>query len=191
MLGVWPHNLTPAQPSWSGWYARAILRAQPLFSGDLAELLASARQTLAALLEDQRRYHAVNAARLARLDLGLELAGLFFLGLSVVNGLAFLYAKWTASPRLPEWSTYNLALAIVLPAIAAAIYGVRLFGDFEDIVRRSRRTGRALQALQPLLDKDTGDLLTLRARAGQAATAMLSDLEAWRVAVESRYLSAA
>jgi hypothetical protein len=191
MLGVWPHNLTPAQPSWSGWYARAILRAQPLFSGDLAELLASARQTLAALLEDQRRYHAVNAARLARLDLGLELAGLFFLGLSVVNGLAFLYAKWTASPRLPEWSTYNLALAIVLPAIAAAIYGVRLFGDFEDIVRRSRRTGRALEALQPLLDKDTGDLLTLRARAGQAATAMLSDLEAWRVAVESRYLSAA
>jgi hypothetical protein len=63
--------------------------------------------------------------------------------------------------------------------------------DFEDIVRRSRRTGRALLALQPLLDKDSGDLLTLRARAGQAATAMLSDLETWRVAVESRYLSAA
>lgn len=191
MLGVWPHNLTPAQPSWSGWYARAILRAQPLFSGDLAELLASARQTLAALVEDQRRYHAVNAARLARLDRGLELAGMFFLGLSVANGLLFLYAKLRAWPDLEEWSTFTLAAAIVLPAIAAAIYGVRLFGDFEDIVRRSRRTGLALLALQPLLDKDSGDLLTLRARAGQAATAMLSDLEAWRVAVESRYLSAA
>ena len=168
MLGVWPHNLTPAQPSWSGWYARAILRAQPLFSGDLAELLASARQTLAALVEDQRRYHAVNAARLARLDRGLELAGMFFLGLSVANGLLFLYAKLRAWPDLEEWSTFTLAAAIVLPAIAAAIYGVRLFGDFEDIVRRSRRTGLALLALQPLLDKDSGDLLTLRARAGQA-----------------------
>jgi hypothetical protein len=191
MLGVWPHNLTPAQPSWSGWYARAILRAQPLFSGDLAELLTSARQTLAALVEDQRRYHAVNAGRLARLDLGLELAGVLFLGASIFNGLLFLYAKWRAWPNLEIWSTWTLAAAIVLPAIAAAIYGVRLFGDFEDIVRRSRRTGRALQALQPLLDKDTRDLLTLRARAGQAATSMLSDLEAWRVAVESRYLSAA
>jgi hypothetical protein len=191
MLGVWPHNLTPAQPSWSGWYARAILRAQPLFSGDLAELLTSARQTLAALVEDQRRYHAVNAGRLARLDLGLELAGVIFLGASIFNGLLFLYAKWRASQNLEIWSTWTLAAAIVLPAIAAAIYGVRLFGDFEDIVRRSRRTGRALQALQPLLDKDTRDLLTLRARAGQAATSMLSDLEAWRVAVESRYLSAA
>ena len=191
MLGVWPHNLTPAQPSWSGWYARAILRALPLFSGDLAAFLASARGTLSALVEDQRRYHADNAARLAKLDRSLESAGLFFLGLSVLNGLLFLVAKWGSSTILPELSIYNLAFAIVLPAIAAAIYGVRLFGDYEDIARRSRRTGQALLALQPLLDKDSGDLLTLRARAGQTATAMLSDLEAWRVAVESRYLSAA
>jgi len=33
--------------------------------------------------------------------------------------------------------------------------------------------------------------MTLRARAAQTATAMISDLEAWRVAVESRFLSAA
>jgi hypothetical protein len=191
MLGVWPHNLTPAQPAWSGWYARAVLRAQPLFSGDLAELLADARKTLATLVEDQRAYHADNSKKLARRDRSLELGGLFFLGLSVANGIVFLVAKWDAWTVLPKLSAYNLALAIALPAAAAAIYGIRLFGDYEDIVRRSQRTGKALLALQPLLDKDTDDLLTLRARAGQSATAMLSDLEAWRVAVESRYLSAA
>jgi hypothetical protein len=191
MLGVWPHNLTPAQPSWSGWYARAILRAQPLFSGDLAELLADARGTLAALVEDQRNYHAENAGSLARWDLGLELGGLFFIGLSVLNALVFLIAKWDSWASLPLLSTYNLAFAIAFPAAAAAIYGIRLFGDYEDIVRRSQRTGKALLALQPLLDRNSEDLLTLRARAGQTATAMLSDLEAWRVAVESRYLSAA
>jgi hypothetical protein len=162
-----------------------------LFSGDLTELLASARGTLSALVEDQQRYHADNASRLAERDRILELCGLFFLGLSLLNGVIFLVAKWGNWAILPTLSIYNLALAIFLPAAAAAFYGIRLFGDYEDIVRRSQRTGQALLALQPLLDRDPHDLMTLRARAGQTATAMLSDLEAWRVAVESRYLAAA
>ena len=119
------------------------------------------------------------------------MSGLLFLGLSVLNGLTFLIAKWNSWNDLPTLGIYNLAFAIALPSAAAAVYGVKIFGDFEDIVRRSQRTGEALSALQPLLAADTGDLATLRVRAGQTATAMLSDLEAWRVAVESRYLSAA
>jgi hypothetical protein len=191
MLGVWPHNLTPAQPSWAGWYARATLRAQPLFSGDLVDLLAGVRATLVALLEDQRRYHADNVAALERRDRALEVLGAIFLGLSLANGALFLIGHWSGWPMTPQLISWSLAAAIFLPSAAAACYGIRLFGDYEDIVRRSRRTGAALDALQPLLARDPDDLLTLRARAGQAAAAMLSDLEAWRVAVESRFLAAA
>ena len=144
MLGVWPHNLTPAQPSWSGWYARAILRAQPLFSGDLAELLASARQTLAAL--------ARRSAPLSRRQCGKARAARPRAGIGRNVFPRPVGRQRNGVPASPNGARRracrngalcNLALAIVFPAIAAAIYGVRLFGDFEDIVRRSRRTGRA------------------------------------------------
>jgi hypothetical protein len=191
MLGVWPHSLTPAQPSWAGWYARATLRAQPLFSGDLTDLMKDVRAKLVALVEDQRGYHARNIAALEWWDHFLEYLGQALLGLSLLNGVLFLIAKLVDWALLRDATPFSLAAAIFLPSAAAACYGIRLFGDYEDIVRRSRRTGAALEALQPLLEHDPRDLMTLRARAGQTATAMISDLEAWRVAVESRYLSAA
>ena len=191
MLGVWPHNLTPAQASWTGWYARATLRAQPLFSGDLADLLAEVRAMLVALVVDQRDYHARNVEALEWRDRFLEIVGQLFLGLAIVNGAAYLLAELSGWSIPPDVATGGVAAAVFLPSVAAACYGIRLFGDYEDIVRRSRRTGKALEALQPLLEQDPHDLMTLRARATQTATAMLSDLEAWRVAVESRFLSAA
>jgi len=50
-------------------------------------------------------------------------------------------------------------------------------------------TASLLETLEGRLVDDL-DLPALRALTGQAASAMLSDLDAWRVAVESRRLSA-
>jgi len=66
---------------------------------------------------------------------------------------------------------------------------VRLFGDFEDLARRSRRTAAELRGLQARMTSAL-DLRGLRGIAEAATRAMLSDLDAWRVAVESRRLSA-
>ena len=90
---------------------------------------------------------------------------------------------------MSTFESWGLAASIFLPAAATASYGVRLFGDFEDMARRSRRTAMQLEALKTRLVGQI-DLPALRGLAGQAARAMLSDLDAWRVAVESRRLSA-
>ncbi len=196
MLGAWPRNLTSAQRSWPGWYARAVTRAQPLFSADLGAVLPDARAALAALVEDQWRYHCKNVVFCETVDRLLDWSSKACLLLTILNSVLFLVGHWKLSwISWTGWNEmaakpYSLGLAVFLPAAAAAFYGIRLFGDFEDIVRRSNRTGEALFSLRELLEKDPGDLLVLRARAGQAAAAMLSDLAAWRVAVESRSLAA-
>lgn len=189
ILGAWPTSLKPGQAAWPGWYVRAIVRELPLFSGDLSDLLHEAREILLALVDEQSAYHLRNAERMEWRDRAFEGLGLALLVASLANNAAYLVAKLAGWASLPDLEPWGLAAAIFLPAAATASYGVRLFGDFEDLARRSRRTASALEALKSRLVGEL-DLATLRALAGQAARAMLSDLEAWRVAVESRRLSA-
>jgi len=130
------------------------LRAQPLFSGDLADLLADVRATLVTLVVDQRDYHTRNIEALEGRDRFFERVGQLFLGASILNGFAYLVAKSLSWPIPPLLAAISVAAAVFLPSVAAACYGIRLFGDYEDIVRRSRRTGKVLEALQPLLEQD-------------------------------------
>jgi hypothetical protein len=189
ILGAWPVSLKPGQAAWPGWYVRAIVRELPLFSGDLADLLHEAREILLALVEEQSAYHLRNAKKMEWRDHAFEGLGLTLLVASLSNNAIYLVAKFVGWASLPDFEPWGLAAAIFLPAAATASYGVRLFGDFEDLARRSRRTASELEALKSRLLGEL-DLAALRALAGQAARAMLSDLEAWRVAVESRRLSA-
>lgn len=193
LLGAWPVGLGPSQSSWSGWYARAVTRELPLFSGALGELLGEARDVLRALVEEQIAYHRRNAGRLERRDHAYEAAGLALLIGSIGNNALFIAffgvawaTGWTGARGFEPWS---FGASIVLPAAATACYGVRLFGDFEDLARRSKGTASRLETLKARLVGDL-DLVALRALADEAARAMLSDLDAWRVAVESRRLSA-
>ena len=189
LLGAWPASLSAGQTAWPGWYARAIAREQPLFTGDLADLLGEARDILRTLVEEQSSYHSRNAERMERRDRILEALGLAFVLASLGANALYLLATLSHAASLSEFESWGLAASIFLPAAATASYGVRLFGDFEDLARRSRSTASQLEALQARLVGEL-DLPALRALAAQAARAMLSDLEAWRVAVESRRLSA-
>ncbi len=189
LLGAWPTSLKPGQAAWPGWYVRAIAREQPLFSGDLADLLHEARDILRALVEEQLSYHLGNAGRMERRDRLFEGVGVALLLASLGNNTLYLVGKSAGWAMISQFEPWGLAAAIFLPAAATASYGVRLFGDFEDLARRSRRTAARLEALRARLVGDL-DLPALRALADQAARAMLSDLDAWRVAVESRRLSA-
>jgi hypothetical protein len=188
-LGAWPLTLHARQPGWPGWYARALLRETPVFDGDLARTDGASAERLRELAHAQIRYHEKTASdarimdrRLERIGVGVLVltAGIFFVELAAYNHLE-LFAnveKWTR------------ALSIFLPALATACYGIRLLADFEDTTLRSER---ALEKLQKLLKKLEGrdpGLSALRIRARQTARIMLADLESWRVAVESRNISA-
>lgn len=189
LLGAWPSHLKPAQAAWPGWCARAVARELPLFAGEIDGLTDEIRDILAALVDEQLAYHVANADRLERRDHVYEGIGVGLLAASLVNNAVYLAVRFFDATGLESYESWGLAAAIFLPAAATAAYGVRLFGDFEDLARRSRRTAAELRSLQTRI-AGALDLRALRAVAEAATRAMLSDLDAWRVAVESRRLSA-
>ena len=95
MTGVWPHSLSASQPTWTGWYARAILREQPLFSGDIAGSLPRAKALLRAVIGVQYNYHSENFKDINRLDRGLERWGKLFVVGAFLNAFVhqpFMYS---------------------------------------------------------------------------------------------------
>jgi hypothetical protein len=189
LLGAWPSQLKPAQAAWPGWCARAVARELPLFAGEIGEFAGEIRDILAALVDEQLAYHVANAERLERRDRVYEGIGVGLLAASLINNAVYLAVRFFDAPGLESYESWGLAAAIFLPAAATAAYGVRLFGDFEDLARRSRRTAAELRGLQARMTSAL-DLRGLRGIAEAATRAMLSDLDAWRVAVESRRLLA-
>jgi hypothetical protein len=190
VLGVRPATFAGEEPTWTGWYARAIVRQQGMRVGALDEPgLRAARATLAAVLLDQCGYNLRAAGRMAKLERRLEKLGslLFLLTLAAAGlFLAALYMKVPVGP----WTTYLVtAIAAGLPALATATYGIRVIGDFEGVARRSERTHLALDRIAKAVDQDALDLALLRARARAAADVMLGDVSSWRLAAESRTLA--
>ena len=198
-LGTRPNSFSGEEPSWTGWYVRALIRQQGMRSGSLAQSDA-AREMLTDLLEDQCSYHRdVTAPRMKKLHDRLEGAGehLFYSTLMIAALYLFFYFvayRWTAAVELSE-KHHELvkhavaAISATFPAIATASYGIRVTGDFEGIALRSERTHAALARLLQQIAGDPPDLGTLRARARAGADAMLGDVSSWRLAAESRSLT--
>jgi hypothetical protein len=188
-LGAWPLTMHARQPGWPGWYVRALLREMPVFDGDLARTNGASTERLRELAHSQIRYHEKTASDAKIMDRWLEFIGEGVLGFTaIIFVVEFAARSGHALFAHPE--NWTRALSIFLPALATACYGIRLLADFEDTALRSER---ALDKLQKLLKKLEGrdpGLSELRIRARQTARIMLADLESWRVAVESRNISA-
>jgi hypothetical protein len=190
-LGVWPMSLHLRQPGWPGWYARAILRQMPVFHCDLNRHVPAVRAYLLHLVADQRRYHKKTAAQAGRSDWALEIFSFGVLGLSFLVLTLEIFHTLGGHDAQAHPNAPLRVLAVWLPAVATAAFGIRLLGDFEDTEIRSHRATAKLKKLAGFLEeKDAHDLRNLRTRARQVAKTMLDDLENWRITVESRNISA-
>jgi hypothetical protein len=186
MMGVWPHNLASYQPAWTGWYMRAILREQPVFSTQGVINVRDAKRALREKIEDQRRYYADTERRVKRRDTLLKKGGRFLVGISLL--VAFLEVCSVLSHVTVDDGSRAamVSVSIMLPALATTFFGIRLVGDTEDIARRAARSRELLEALENRLNDDLDDLQILRGRARAAAAAMLADVASWRIALQSR-----
>jgi hypothetical protein len=201
-LPLWTLGLRAAffpgeEPTWTGWYARAVVRMQGLRAGNLtARSLSGERTVLLDVLTGQCAYNLANAGRMRRLERGLEVVGLCLLATTVGVALDHLFGgpviHCTLGRLLPSWMSADalpIWLSAALPALATATYGIRVIGDFEGAAHRAERTHQALDQLIKAIKQDPTDFTLLRARARLAGDAMLGDVASWRLSAESRGLA--
>ena len=198
VVGLRPAAPAGAEPTWTGWYARAVVRAQGLRHARLAgDGLAAATATVSGLIDDQCGYHQTAAKRMHRLEHRLERAGLACFLLTVLVALAYLAVKLPdlaggeghGESLAERFGVVVAALTAGLPALATATYGIRVIGDFAGISRRSQRTHEGLAAITRQIAAEAPNLHHLRARVRAAADVMLGDVAGWRLSAESRGLA--
>ena len=182
--------------AWVRWYARSTARQIGLPSATVdPALLACVRDGLLRLINDQTGYLAGDARRMHRLEHRLHNLGTILFTTTALVCAAILMVK-LADNLLPELKHYGHLLAVLsatvgaaLPAIGAAIYGIRTQGDFAGIAARNHALGHHLSTLATVIADDPLDFDTLGRRAKRATDLLTADLESWLQTYDARPLA--
>ena len=192
--GVRPRSLaTGEEPTWTGWYARAVLRSLGMRSGSLdGRGLDDAAALLDAVIADQLNYHRNNVRLSEVVEKRLELIGSACFILTLVAAvLEVALHAFGVEPSEPGGGLLTLATT-AFPAIATASYGMRLIGDFAGLARQSHTTAVDLERLSKRVEearRSGASLDQVRGLADAAAAVMLGHIATWRLAAESRALA--
>lgn len=182
---------------WVDWYVRATARDLGLPCARVDEpYLARVRANLRRLLDDQMSYLAADARRMHRLDHRLHRLGtvLFALtaitcaGAFLVEGVLHMIGIELAGIDF-EVATGATIASATLPAIGAAIYGIRMQGDFSGIAERNHALAQQLASLRHAVDHDELGFDMLRRRVARATALLTEDLAHWRQTYHARPLS--
>lgn len=188
--------------SWVQWYYQATIREIGMapVSGSAAYLHRVRSLFVDAELTDQRAYHASNAIRMERIEHALHRAGDYFFLLTLAACLIYLgiYALikvesfyWAADLKysIKGWVTVLTAL---LPAIGAAMLGIRVQGEFSSSAERSEAMAERLNELAAeleKLDEQTLSLALLQTYVESAAETMLIEVVDWRFVFRGKPIS--
>ena len=177
---------SPSESPWLLWLFSAWLRAGPLPTGRIdAHWVRDARDAVdMGLIKEQIGYHGVRRLRCRRrgaclVHLG---EGLFIAVLGAVVVKIGMLASGGHESDLDLIHCLGLAGAM-LPAVSAAVFGLRAYGELELLAEQSksmrttlkgaRRVVRTLSPDAPLASQALGDVLA------DAALAMLGELDGW------------
>ncbi|CAM3220320.1 SMODS and SLOG-associating 2TM effector domain-containing protein [Sphingomonas antarctica] len=186
-----------AQRGWVGWYARATARqiGLPTVRVD-ANYLECVRGALTHLIDDQIGYLRGDAARMHRLEHRLhKLGGALFITTAAVCVLILVFKLAAAfDPETFEHVAKPVGLAATiisaaLPAIGAAIYGIRMQGDLAGTSERSAGLAAQLVTLKTVIAADALDFDTLTRRTRRAADLLTRDLATWLHTYHARPLT--
>ncbi|MGB7406511.1 MAG: hypothetical protein WA906_12545, partial [Pacificimonas sp.] len=175
---------------WTRWYAAALWRGMMPPEGmvtkatvkDLGKLVVEEQ------LAPQAKYHRVNAHRMHHLDHRLHQVGNVLMGTVILACLIFIIGYLA----IPEWTKANVYWFVVttagLPAIGAAIFGIRGHGEYLLAASRSAATAADLDAAVTRIEA-ADDLDELARELEAAASIMLADLDEWTMAYQERELA--
>ncbi len=181
-------------PGWVSWLARATARELGLtFATFDQPYLAKVRDTMLALIDDQISYHEGNAHVMHVANHRLHKTGdLLFVGTIIACVFYLGKAILTDNPGdvmgfgITEIVTFITAL---FPALAAALYGIRMQGDFAATSERSTAIARQLTQLKSAIERDPISIERQIERSRRLGEIMLSEVHQWRLHYETRPLS--
>jgi hypothetical protein len=155
--GRWPRG---SQTSWPEWYARHALREIGL--PHVVITSSYLRAALEGLLDRhviaQRDYHAAKAKRLTAVHRNLDWLSETSFVLAVISVAMFLMlliggaTGVVTSDGLAHASKWFTLLSVILPAVGAAVSGIRYFGDFERFAAISEVTAEKLEGVHQRID---------------------------------------
>lgn len=178
-----------AGADWTRWYAAAIWREMDSPSGTITEveIRQLAEDVLHEQVDPQAQYHQVNAARMHKLDHRLHEIGNFLMGAVIASCVLFLIGYFPLNDLIKSMSAPFIFLTAGLPALGAAVFGMRGHGEHLLAASRSANTATALAANGVRLAQ-ARRLDDLSAELQRTAEIMLADLNEWTVAYSERSL---
>ena len=166
---------------WASAMATATARelGLPHAAADEPYLLA-VRDALCELIDGQRSYLKVEAQRMHRLEHRLHLTGTGLFMITAFSCVALLITHGVMGIEAPQRVlTLVTAMSALFPAIGAAIYGIRMQGDFAGVAERSTVLDQHLTVLRSVIDEDDLSFETLSRRARRAADLLTGDVARW------------
>jgi hypothetical protein len=157
--------------------------------------LAAVHARLIALLDNQIEYLTRDAARMHRLEHRLHRAGgaLFVTVATVCAGVFLLEAAGTLSHDVGEIAHHIpigvSLLSAALPAIGAAIYGIRMQGDFAGTAERNTELVAQLRGLRQIAGDDAPSFDTLLRLVRRTTELLGQDVGQWYRASRARPLA--
>lgn len=208
-MGIWTgQSLEPsdaegdsshAGASWASWYVRACVRQLPMINARATpDYVRKAIATIDDLeISDQRRFNESTSRVQDHVHERLEHIEMVLLVLLIAacTGFLLLYSTCGTQPwfdPLPKWMTLIGAL---IPALGAALLGIRSQGDFQAYAERAADTAAQLRPIAAAavrwrepggVDPDFQDLLDLTDR---TTDALANDVFAWRMVYRRKALT--
>ena len=178
---------------WIDWYAAAFWRAMGCPDGklDCTTLALLSDLTVQEEIKPQLDYHNANAHRMHKVEHRLHsLANILF---AVTLTSLVIYLVSTAlridPALLHRFATPLAVITAGLPALGAALHGIREQGEFARTSIRSASTATALEKLAGDLSVRPITLTRASALAEEAVRVMLDDVGEWRMSYEMRNLA--
>jgi len=175
-------------PRWLDWYAAAVWRASGCAPGRLAAIEPLLQFIVAEELHPQIAYHEAAARQMRVLDRRLQRIGTALFVATLLSCLLFVTGTLTAQEWVLANSDAFVALSAGLPALGAAIFGIRVQGEFDGSAERSATTAESLAEIVAALERDEIQLPRAVNLVEGAAATMFADLGQWRLAYHHREL---
>lgn len=180
-------------PGWVEWFTRATGRELGLPGKRIeAGYLDHVRAAMLVLIDEQVSYNRRNAKRMEKVEHRLHMFGELLFAATVLACGFWIILKITHPAIMStggvgptQWVTVATAF---MPALGAAIYGIRMQGDFHGMAHRSDTTAKMLARLRRGIECDAPNYEVMKDRVKRLQDILLMDVEGWRTTYQARPL---